>query len=286
METTGERTSHAPLAGMKNPLARALLRRELPSRPNSAQPTDESYLTTLEKQVEELEHAVQYIGDRLDSATVLRKEFDGSVWFVEVQPYPLDYVSVFMRYTNWWEEWMLPIIRQLFQQRTGVVLDCGANIGTHTLIFSKTHSVWAFEPQPETFQILERNVHRNGCETTKCFNTALSDHTGTMCMSPLDVNNVGSRKVCADGTDLQAVSVSTLDKVMQSNGNPNVAFVKLDIEGHELQMLRGATAMLAQRPPILFEDHTGETAKWLSEMYTTVVRLHDADCLALNGTYG
>ena len=63
------------------------------------------------------------------------------------------------------------------------VLEIGANIGFFTLLFSRLAGekgkVFAFEPDPDNFRLLEKNAQANGCTNTVCVKKAVSDRTGT-----------------------------------------------------------------------------------------------------------
>jgi FkbM family methyltransferase len=62
-------------------------------------------------------------------------------------------------------------------------LDCGANIGLATLFFKRLYpesEIHAFEPDPETFKMLRRNVEQNSLSYVYLYNVALSDQQGAV----------------------------------------------------------------------------------------------------------
>jgi FkbM family methyltransferase len=67
------------------------------------------------------------------------------------------------------------------------VVDAGANIGPYSILAAKlvgpTGTVWSFEPAPETFARLERNLSSNGCDHVQRFRLALSDVPTSFCRS-------------------------------------------------------------------------------------------------------
>lgn len=129
-----------------------------------------------------------------------------------------------------------------------LVLDIGANIGAiaQALEFSG-FTVEAFEPQPEVFGLLQENVKG------KCHNLALAHRSGVTVMPKLrydERNNFGGVVL---GTASRAngaiqVKVETLD----SFGYDNVGLMKVDVEGFEEQVLRGAVETIARCSPVLY----------------------------------
>ncbi|MGH8442638.1 MAG: FkbM family methyltransferase [Nevskiaceae bacterium] len=157
------------------------------------------------------------------------------------------------------------------------VVDAGANVGYMTvlagMVTGPTGRVLAFEPHPELFGVLERNVAAARAMFGGTFHTthaALGDRTGT---AELQVpaafeSNDGLCRIRAspagDG-HVMNVRMSTLDEVL-TDTRPVV--LKLDVEGFEPQVLKGAARSLARRQirHVVFEEHAtsgGETARLL-----------------------
>src|SRR6185503_6407505 len=77
-----------------------------------------------------------------------------------------------------WEKLETEIFLSLIKPHM-TVLDVGAHIGYYTLLAAKrVKQVYCFEPDPETFQLLSRNVRTNGHTNVGCFQSAVSDKTG------------------------------------------------------------------------------------------------------------
>lgn len=123
-------------------------------------------------------------------------------------------------------------------------LDVGANVGSYTIIAAGAvgAGVVAVEPIPSTFEHLKRNVALNGLSglvSMKCL--GLSDHSGTLRFtSDLDCVN----HILADGEVLPSIEVpvTTLDELV---GDSVPVIIKIDVEGHELSVLRGAEKTLS-----------------------------------------
>lgn len=128
-------------------------------------------------------------------------------------------------------------------------LDVGANVGSYTVLAGGAVGarVTAVEPVPETFAHLQRNVALNDIgQRTRCCQLGLSEQAGMLRFSK-DLDTVNH--VLAEGEELPAVEVSVtrLDDLV---GQDVPVLIKMDVEGHELAVLRGAQTTLAD--PRLF----------------------------------
>lgn len=139
---------------------------------------------------------------------------------------------------RFYEEPFLRHIRSL--RLTGCYLDIGAFIGTHTLYFSMicgADRVHAFEPRPHIMERLERNVRLNGVQDRVVLHrVALGEGVGEMSLT------FGGR------TD--RVPAARLDDLVQDR----VAVMKMDVEGMEPQVLRGAARLIRQSRPVIFAE--------------------------------
>ena len=123
-------------------------------------------------------------------------------------------------------------------------LDIGANVGSYTVLAggAARAKVTAVEPIPDTFASLRRNVLLNGlADSTRCCQMGLSDQAGTLRFS-VDLDTVNH--VLAQGESLPGVDVPVmrLDDLLQGDAP---VLMKIDVEGHELAVLRGASETLA-----------------------------------------
>jgi FkbM family methyltransferase len=141
------------------------------------------------------------------------------------------------------------------QPLRGYVLDVGANIGNHTIFFSQRFdAVHAFEPNPRTFGLLKLNTatYRN----VNCHNLALSDNAARFGVVT-DPSNIGGARLVSLSDDLASscgVESVSLDSWVTTL-DARVALMKVDVEGHEWQVFRGAQeVLLRDRPLVLFEQ--------------------------------
>ena len=136
-----------------------------------------------------------------------------------------------------------------------VVLDVGAHTGTYALAaraaFGPRAQIHCFEPNPALFEFLQpRLEHDPGIA---CHEAALSSESGS---APLFLDRTGSSRasLIEDSFDVTGraivhtheVSVTTLDGFAGDAGISYIDVLKLDVEGHELEVLRGAGELLAR----------------------------------------
>ena len=122
-------------------------------------------------------------------------------------------------------------------------VDIGANIGWQTLMAGRLGArVISFEPSPNVFDHLQRNVSLNQFSSVELRSVALSDHEGeaVMTLSDPNANNDGTGTL--EGGDnsgpQHTVKLSTFDSEIGSR-NEVVRLIKIDVEGHEIGVLKG-----------------------------------------------
>ena len=141
----------------------------------------------------------------------------------------------------------------------GEVIDIGANIGAFTLDAASRYpgaTVHAYEPDPETCQVLQRNVEANGLSSrVRVWNEAVADTAGTLRLWRGDGSVVASAHlpVSARGEscDVPAVTLHTL--VARTSGR--VGVLKMDCEGAEAGILEAAGSALDAVDYIVAEYH-------------------------------
>jgi FkbM family methyltransferase len=175
-------------------------------------------------------------------------------------------------------------------KEAGFFVDVGANIGTQTIYALATNAfsgALAIEADRHNFEILRRNVELNGLSgQVRLFHGAASASGGEAQLTR-DRQNFGGHSL-EPGMGLSpaervTVRIQRLDDILGSCGlGPSqVAMVKVDVEGHELQVLRGMAGLRVAHVPLLLE-FTGrllgpgrleELKAWLEPVYQSVVTL-------------
>lgn len=158
-----------------------------------------------------------------------------------------------LRRGNIWEPFETAVITK--RVRPGdVVLDVGANIGYYTLLLSKlvgpTGHVFAFEPDPENFAFLTRNVAANKSANVTLVQKAVSNHTGPLQLY-LDEENKGDHRTydSHDGRTFITIEGVRLDDYFHDRTGP-IDFIKMDIQGAEAAAVSGMEAVLTRNARI------------------------------------
>lgn len=136
--------------------------------------------------------------------------------------------------------------------RVDVFVDIGANLGYYTcLALQSGKPVVAFEPQQQNLQCLFQNLTANGWEDkAEVFPLALSDRPGLLTLYGASGPSASLIKDWAGYSSRfrKTVPVSTLDNVLAGRFADKRLFVKMDVEGAEYHVLKGALGTLGRAP--------------------------------------
>ena len=137
------------------------------------------------------------------------------------------------------------------------IIDIGANLGYYTAIASRlageSGSVIAFEPEPNFFKLLSKNISRNNMKNVACFELAIAEKDGLTDLY-LSNENKGHNSIIPSEelkTSVQ-IKTTTLDALLASQKITKVDMIKMDVEGAEILALEGMKNTLIQHFPLLF----------------------------------
>lgn len=147
---------------------------------------------------------------------------------------------------------VLPLMRK-FIKRGDIIIDIGANIGCYTWglydIIEENGKAICFEPNIETFECLKHNLSKYS--NIELHNMAIGSKKGYV-QNVCQNDNIGMSYVIESD---KGVQINTLDSFNLDKCN----FIKIDVEGYELDVLKGAEKTLKKFHPYLFieiNDHT------------------------------
>lgn len=145
---------------------------------------------------------------------------------------------------------------------SGTMIDVGAYCGffslTQRLSFRR---IIALEASAENYVALVRNIAlSDASQQIEALNAAASDAPGTVRLYLAQEN---THSLIGEG-DYEDVRAVTLDQVWEEAGRPQVFLVKIDVEGAEIAVLKGAEALLATGPVVIAEANDAEEAERLT----------------------
>ncbi len=146
-----------------------------------------------------------------------------------------------------------------FLKKGDFFIDVGSNIGIISLAASQfvgeNGRVYSFEPEPETFNFFRRNILINNLKNITAFNKGLG--------SAKEVKKIYYSKDYGNSTLLESekskykfiekkIEIETLDNIISENNIKNIKMIKIDVEGWELEVLKGAEKLLkSKNAPII-----------------------------------
>lgn len=142
----------------------------------------------------------------------------------------------------------------------GVFVDVGANFGWYSCLFGKiagrSGKLFLFEPELTNLSLLKDNLALNGIENYTLFEAAVGSSAGSAVLKLAHRSNPGAHTLIDGGYSSGSVRVPVVtldDKVLPMLGNDRVTLMKIDIEGFELEALRGGSALLERTDAIILE---------------------------------
>ena len=173
-----------------------------------------------------------------------------------VVPDSLDLITpyVLQEQKDWFED-EIKFLRRLLQPGE-MVIDIGANYGVYALSMARTVEprgrVWAFEPASTTAKLLAEGISVNGYSQVILERSALSSSCGTAQLSLNDHSELNALVRGKPSTNAsETVPVVTLDECLRRHDWRDIAFMKVDAEGEEAEILKGGALFFSELSPLV-----------------------------------
>ncbi len=137
-----------------------------------------------------------------------------------------------------------------------IIFDVGANVGKYAQaiaeVFGTKAIIKSFEPSAATYKLLQKNIEP--FKNIEAYNFALSDAKGTATLYSTENNSEIASLIDLDRTikkygsnTVETIEMETLDNFCKANSIDHIDLLKIDVEGFELSVLKGASAMLKEK---------------------------------------
>lgn len=155
------------------------------------------------------------------------------------------------------ERWLAPLVETAYRIRSGEFIDVGSNIGQALLVLAavdRSIPYTAFEPNLAACFYLDSFIRANELRNHRVFPVGLGLHSGAAELkleNPFDVSAslVDDFRPASFYASARQVLVWNGDEAMSAVGVGDIAFLKLDVEGNEVEVLRGLERTLTERKP-------------------------------------
>ncbi len=173
-----------------------------------------------------------------------------------------------------------PLVQRIFQPRPGeVVIDVGAHIGLYTLKAARAvgakGKVLAVEPDPQSYLILQENIASNHLDNVTTVNAALCDTSGKKPFYACTDPSLSGFELQSEARlrEVKFVQALTIDELLRNYRLTDVSWIKVDVEGAELNVLQGGKHLLknAKRLKLVIESSNNQVVGYLEKFgYKTV----------------
>lgn len=140
-----------------------------------------------------------------------------------------------------------------------VIVDCGSNIGVSVLFFKYIYPqsiIYAFEPDPQTFTLLEKNIEKNHLKNVFAYNSALAQKKGKISFFIDDTPGGLRMSLIKERMPVQEIKVDSIS-LADFIKDKRIDFIKMDVEGYEQVVIDDMKnkKVLSQVPEMIIEYH-------------------------------
>lgn len=166
------------------------------------------------------------------------------------------------------------------------VIDVGGNLGFFVLILNElvgeSGKIYSFEPSKKLKERLESTISNNNLKNVTVVNLALGETEGSTTLH-FNPKQTGLSSIVSDfdgGSLSEEIQITTLDKFSKAI-NERISFIKIDTEGYEPQVLKGAKELISRHKPIIYIELGGDHQE-SSEEALQILKELDYYCEAEN----
>ena len=191
-------------------------------------------------------------------------------------------------YHAFWDKMFLEELNTIndFVKKGDTVIDVGGNLGFFVLILNElvgdSGKIYTFEPSKKLNQKLTSTVKINNLQNVSIVNLALGESEGSTILH-YNPKQSGLSSIVTDldsATTSEEIKITTLNK-FSTNFSDKISFIKIDTEGYEPQVLRGANELITRDKPIIYIELGGNHQKSSLEALQVLKEL-DYNCEAEN----
>ncbi len=194
--------------------------------------------------------------------------------------------------TGYWEFLESVAIARIMRPGFAAI-DIGANVGLHAIRLADavgpSGHIFCYEPNPETFMRLARNIELNDFSHVRAYNCGIAQTKGclTLYVNPPNEPNRNATMLndpLSIGSEPINVAVVPLDHLWRTHmESRKIDFIKIDIEGYEIEALSSGSALLAECRPVILSEYSSYYNKLLGLSWLDIVdfyrrngyKLHD-----------
>lgn len=207
------------------------------------------YISTLYRktglnQLPLIKHLAKHIYNYVPKPSYLN--IDGNKIYVHKED---DFISHTLYLNNVWEPFETQLIRKLINSED-IVVDIGAHIGYYTLLTSKLvgkkGAIYSFEPDPDSFKLLKKNVEENNLTNVTLIKKAVSNKNSSTKLY-ISSDNKGDHRIFKPERYKRLINIesTTLDTFFKQL-NRKINLIKMDIQGAEINAIKGMLHILSK----------------------------------------
>jgi FkbM family methyltransferase len=207
----------------------------------------------------------------------IKTRYNDIFWFYQTD----NIIGASLYHYGEYTEQEIMLLRNFFNNEY-VVYDIGANIGVHTVAFAKQNKhVYAFEPNELNYKLLKMNTVADNNVTL--YDVAVSNDVGATHIEEFKLTDMGNYGECKISDHGQVCEMITIDELVKRDKILPPHLVKIDVEGHEWEVIQGMDQTIRNNlPTIFYEALTADLPSIYNYLNSLGYRLHWFPCMNYN----